>query len=477
MSSSVSQIEYWREPNKPGKKNDANNAKNTSEGGPGAIYLSYDIFMALSILGGALALDHLYLRSPLTFFAKLIVNVLTFGMWWLYDASQAVFNKDVVKVFGLGVPGMGPKGIAAGVLGSDIPDKKHMAFFIYSLALILGGLFGLDSFIVGDKQSGLIRLVCLLTGILAPVALFWWLYNLGNFFFKTKNVTNQYWEYFGAQEPAEHGMTLGEKLVTRFPFLQKIFGPISRVKNAVVSTAEGVVSTAETLAEAAFEDPVGTAKRVIIAPATIAKAKVGEAVTFAEGKVDEAVDAATAAVLAPVTKATEKVENIAGKLKPAVDAALVPVTGAISTAIAPAIAAVDPIKQTLNTGIATAQQGIALGKTVIDTGKTVADKAINVAGQTAQVASKVLTVAPAAMAMANGLTPATAQAALTTLQKGGGASDSNVLPYVLMGTLAIIAVSGLILTYRRSRQNVKPRKDDSPPEPGVLRESNKEKSA
>ena len=121
--------------------------------------------------------------------------------------------------------------------------------------------------------------------------------------------------------------------------------------------------------------------------------------------------------------------------------------------------------------------GIALGKTAIDTGKTVADKAINVAGQTAQVASKVLTVAPAAMAMANGLTPASAQAALTTLQKGGGASDSNVLPYVLMGTLAIIAVSGLILTYRRSRQNVKPRKDDSPPEPGVLRESDKEKSA
>jgi hypothetical protein len=479
MSSSVSQIEYWREPNKPGKKNDANNANNANNataGGPGAIYLSYDIFMALTILGGALALDHLYLRSPLTFLAKLIVNVLTFGTWWLYDASQAVFNKDVVKVFGLGVPGMGPKGIAAGVLGSDIPDKKHMAFFIYALALMFGGLFGLDSFIVGDKQTGLIRLVCLITVILAPIALFWWLFNLGKFFFKTKDVTNLYWEYFGAQEPAEHGMTLGEKLVTRFPFLQKIFGPISRVKNAVVGTAEGVVSTAEAVAYAAFEDPLGTAKRVIIAPAMIAKEKVGEAVTFAEGKLDEAVDLAGDVVLAPVTKATEKVENIAGKfseqLKPAVNAALVPVTGAISTAIAPVIAAVDPLKQTLNTGLATAQtglevaqQGLALGKTAINTGRTVADKTLNVVGQTAQAATKALTLAPAAMAMANGLTPASAQAALSTLQKGGGASDSNVLPYVLMGTLAIIAVSGLILTYRRSRQNVKPRKDDHPPNP------------
>jgi hypothetical protein len=475
MSQTVSQIEYWREVNKPDKNN--SNTKNDKEGGPGAIYLSYDVFMGLSILGGLLALDHLYLRSPLTFLLKLILNVLTLGTWWLYDATQAVFNKDVVKVFGLGVPGLGPKGIAAGVLASDVPDKKHMAFFIYSLALILGGLFGLDSFIVGDKQSGLIRIVCLLTGILAPIALFWWLFNLGNFFFKTKNVTNQYWEYFGAQEPPEHGMTLGEKLVTRFPLLQKIFGPISRVKNAVVGTAEGVVSAAETLAEAAFEDPVGTAKRVIIAP-----------VTTAQQKVDEAVDVATAAALAPITKATEKVENIAGKfseqLKPAVDAALVPVTGAITTAIAPVIAAVDPIKQTLNTGIATAQtglevaqQGLALGKTAINTGKTVADKAINVAGQTAQVASKVLTVAPAAMAMANGLTPASAQAALSTLQKGGGASDSGVLPYVLIGTLAIIAVSGLIITYRRYRQNEQPRNNDTPPEPGVLRESDKKESS
>ena len=151
---------------------------------------------------------------------------------------------------------------------------------------------------------------------------------------------------------------------------------------------------------------------------------------------------------------------------------MVPVTGAISTAIAPVIAAVDPLKQTLNTGLATAQtglevaqQGLVLGKTALNTGSSIADKTLNVVGQTAQAATKALTLAPAAMAMANGLTPASAQAALSTLQKGGGASDSNVLPYVLMGTLAIIAVSGLILTYRRSRQNVKPRKDDSPPNP------------
>ena len=463
MSQTVSQIEYWREVNKPDKNN--SNAKNDTEGGPGAIYLSYDVFMGLSILGGLLALDHLYLRSPLTFLLKLILNVLTLGTWWLYDATQAVFNKDVVKVFGLGVPGLGPKGIAAGVLTSDVPDKKHMAFFIYALALIFGGIFGLDSFIVGDKQSGLIRLVCLITGILTPIAIFWWLFNLGKFFIKTKDVTNQYWEYFGAQEPPEHGMTLGEKLVTRFPFLQKIFGPISRVKNVVVGTAEGVVSTAETLAEAAFEDPVGTAKRVIIAP-----------VTTAQQKVDEAVDVAMAAALAPITKATEKVENIAGKfseqLKPAINAAIAPATVAIEGALQPAIAAVQPLKQTLNSGIAvaqtglsTAQTGLELGKTALNTGREIAGKTLNVAGQTANAATKALTLAPAAAALTSGFTDAAASAALAKLPQSGGGSDSGVLPFVLIGTFAIIAVSGLIITYRRYRQNEQPRKDDSPPSP------------
>lgn len=477
MSSGVSQIEYWREVNKPDKKANSANTKDVKEGGPGAIYLSYDVFLGLSVIGGLLALDHLYLRSPLTFIAKLIVNVLTLGSWWLYDASQAVFNKDVVKVFGLGVPGLGPKGIAAGVLASDIPDKKHMAFFVYALAVIIGGVFGLDSFIVGDKQSGFIRLICLITGILAPVAIFWWLYNLGMFLFKTKDVTNTYWEYFGAPEPAEHGMTLGEKLATKFPFLQKLFGPISRVKNVVVGTAEGVINTAEALGEAALEDPIGTAKRVIVAP-----------VKAAEQKVDQAIDLVSDIAAEPIAIAGQKVEKIVDKfgneLKPAINAAMLPVTGAITTAVQPVVAAAAPFKETLNTGLATAQtglqvaqEGLALGKTALNTGKSVADKTLNVIGQTAEAGTKALTLAPAAMSLASGFTPAAAASALAKLPQQGGGSESSMLPYVLVGTLAIIVVSGLVITYRRYRQNESPRKDDSPPEPRVLRKSDQEKSS
>ena len=214
MSPSVSQIDFWKETNKP-----SSTLPNATEGGQGAAYLSYNVFLALSVLGGFLALDHLYLRSPLTFLAKLILNIFTLGAWWLYDASHAVFNRDVVKIFGLPLPGWGPKGIGAGTMASDVPDKKHMAFFAYGLALIFGGIFGLDSFLVGDKQSGFIRLISLITVIFAPLAIFWWGINLVKFFAKTKDVVEMNWEYFGAPQPAEEKAPLVAQIVSKIPFL------------------------------------------------------------------------------------------------------------------------------------------------------------------------------------------------------------------------------------------------------------------
>ena len=111
MSSGVSQIEYWLGTNKnAGANNQNSNGKDGKEGGDEAVYLSYDVFMALAVIGGFFALDHLYLRSPLTFLAKIVINLLFFGVWWLWDALQAVFNDDVIKVadFGFCKTLMGP---------------------------------------------------------------------------------------------------------------------------------------------------------------------------------------------------------------------------------------------------------------------------------------------------------------------------------------------------------------------------------
>jgi hypothetical protein len=457
MSSSVSQIEYWREVNKPSASSSSAGTANTAKTGdgtapgPGAAFLSYDVFLGLTVLGGFLALDHLYLRSPLTFVAKLIINVLFLGVWWLYDASQAVFNRDAVKVFGLGVPGMGPKGIAAGVLAADQPDKKHMAFFLYGIALMFGGIFGLDSFIVGDKQSGFIRLVCLITGLLAPVAIFWWIMNIFKFLFKTKDVTSLYWEYFGAPPPAEYGLTVGEQLAIKFPFLQKIFGPVK----AVTKSAQKVVSTAQNVAEGLTQNPSATIASALTAPLVA----VGEkAVDIIEG---------------PIQKA---VTNTVTKLTPIV-----------TTALEPVLAAVQPLKATANTALstidtalATVDDGLKLGRNVVESGTQIASKTLNVVDDTAKAATTALTLAPAAAALSSGVTANAVGKALAASQpQSGGAlisSDTGILPYVLIGTIAIIAVSGLIVTYRRSKKNGKPRKDDSPPEPRILRESDKKES-
>lgn len=479
MSSGVSQIEYWRDPAKPKQANETNAATGNGtgaagtgtgasikEGGPGAIYLSYDVFLGLSVIGGLLALDHLYLRSPTTFFAKIIVNILFLGAWWIYDATQAFFNKDVVKVFGLGVPGLGPQGIGAGVLGSDVPDKKHMAFFIYGLAVVLGGIVGLDSFLVGDKQSGLIRLVCLLTGVLAPVAVAWWLYNVMTFTFKTKDVTNLYWEYFGAPEPKEHGMTLGEKIAEKFPFIQKLFGPLTRVKNAVVGTAEGVVSTAEAIGEGVLQDPVGTAKGLAGKAVSLAATPItaiGTVATKAKDLAGEAVETAAGPLLQAKDKALAVAESAIG-----------PAKALAESAAAPVLAAAGPLKNTVDKGLSVTQEGLALGQTVVQSGTTIATEGIKTAGEVAKSVSGLASLITGVPAMASTLTPATAQQALNKMS--GGSTSSGALPYVLVGTVAIIAVSGLILTYRRFRQNGQStEKNDTPPPPvtRVLRESDK----
>ena len=241
-SVSVSQLEYWKEGTPP-----IENDKNTGEG-EGAIYLSYNVFLGLSVLGGFLALDHLYLRSPLTFLAKLAVNFMFFGVWWLYDAMQAIFNRDVVQLYGLPIPFLGPKGIGAGVLVNDVPDKKHMRFFTYAMALLFGGMIGLDSFIVGNNELGFLRLIGLVTLIFAPISIMEWLYKLFKFFTDTKEVTGEYHEYFGAPP----GASLKDKALSKFPFLAALFSPMEWIKNMANTILGPLIEPLKGTAEAAI---------------------------------------------------------------------------------------------------------------------------------------------------------------------------------------------------------------------------------
>lgn len=217
----TSQVQFWIE----GPSSIENIERNT---GKTAQFLSYNVFLGLSILGGYLALDHLYLRSPLTFLAKLIVNVLCFGVWWLYDALNVIFNRDVVRVYGLGVPGLGPKGIGAGVLANDTASSIHMNFFIYAIALLFGGIIGLDSFLVGDKRSGIIRLVSVITVIFMPIALLWWGYNIIRFFISTESVVNEHSEYFGSPFTS-----LASRYAGKFSLIGLLLNPVGTLQYVV----------------------------------------------------------------------------------------------------------------------------------------------------------------------------------------------------------------------------------------------------
>jgi TM2 domain-containing membrane protein YozV len=270
-------------------------------------------------------------------------------------------------------------GIGAGSLAADVPDKKHMAFFAYGLALIFGGIFGLDSFLVGDKQSGFIRLISLITVIFAPIAMFWWGLNLVKFFAKTKDVVEENWEYFGAPQPASEKAPLVAQFISKIPIVNKLFG----------STLAGIV---------------GNKAATILTQAATPAAGVLEGATAA------------------FEQGAKTVDDIA----------------------------------------------LAAGKTANAFGA-----AATAAGEVAKTGTAALGLAGQAATLSEGVT---AQALESALQKGG-AANNDMLSYTLIGTFALLAVSGLVLTYRRLRQNEQPRKDDAPPEPGVLRKPNQEKPA
>ena len=243
MGTTVSNLKFWLE--------ELELFGNKEEKGD-SIYLSYKVFLGLTIVLGFFGLDHLYLRSPLTFLVKFIVNILFFGVWYLYDVSHALFNSDVVKLYGLGVPILGPKGIAAGVLSKEEPSKLHWNFFIYGLCLMLGGVFGLDSFLVGDNQTGAIRAILLISFIGAPIAIGWWVYHLFLFFTDTEGVINNNGDFFGKE-----GGTFKSRLLGMIPkfvlnIIEMFSGPLTGLVQAV---ATPINKTADAAKAAATEIP------------------------------------------------------------------------------------------------------------------------------------------------------------------------------------------------------------------------------
>lgn len=219
--------------------------------------LNYTWYWIFAVFLGFFGLDLLYARAPLGAIAKFIVNIFTLGAWWYYDAIEATFNKKQVQTVGPSFPPYGPLGIAGGQFmgkGTDKEKDKHANFLIYGAIVLFTGLFGGDSFLVGDDLSGYIRIISLLSLIFSPIALIWWGYKLYLYFIRTDQILDQNYEYFGAPKPANAGAICPNVLemftawiidtagvvLEYIPILNK-FAPALRMLAASLRKAYGIV--------------------------------------------------------------------------------------------------------------------------------------------------------------------------------------------------------------------------------------------
>jgi hypothetical protein len=169
--------------------------------------LDYNTFWILTILLGWLAIDQLYLRSPITFLLKLIGNIFLFSIPYIYDVLQVSLNQDKVKLFGSSMPVVGQVGAGAGMFYKDVApldtydEERQWNFMKYAFILFFTGLIGGDSFFLADNVSGLIRLFSTISFIGIPIALVWWLFKLYEFFWKTNDLLDYNWAFFGAPKP------------------------------------------------------------------------------------------------------------------------------------------------------------------------------------------------------------------------------------------------------------------------------------
>jgi hypothetical protein len=133
-----------------------------------------------------------------------------------------------------------------------------MRFFTYAVALIFGGLIGLDSFLVGQTRLGFFRLIATLTFVLLPVSGLDWGYKMYQFFFNTKAVVAENAGYFGANG-ASSPMGFISSLIERMlgPLLQPIkdtiITPVTTSINGIVGAYEKTLDVAKTTIDAGIE--------------------------------------------------------------------------------------------------------------------------------------------------------------------------------------------------------------------------------
>lgn len=106
-------------------------------------------YRLLTVLGGLFGLDHFALGSIETGFAKVLVNPLTLGAWWIFDIVQAFDKEKIGKGFseGLDIPYYGSAGIGknmisvvSGVVAPNPNALFYMNILFLLIAMVISGV-------------------------------------------------------------------------------------------------------------------------------------------------------------------------------------------------------------------------------------------------------------------------------------------------------------------------------------------------
>lgn len=297
---------------------------------------------------GFFGLDHLFLRSPLTAFTKLIVNICTLGLWYFYDILQVTIDKEVVQTSGLSIPLYGAAGIGAGMFteaGAKKPDEGAISpwrFMAYCLLTLLP--FGLDFFVTGDYVGGGLRFMTSAIFVLWPLGFLWGCFNMYRAWINPADVLNR-----GTFRIWPFNMFVD----TYFP-VKGTLAPGSPESQPPVCREKGFVET--------LMEPVNTAVGVVTSTVIEPVHDALENIAAIPLAVSVPLKAAVEQGLAPTVTAGVKVAHITPKAIAAVPQIVSNVQGQIAAKTAAAVAASNPANL-----LAKAGNGILKGGTKSNT--------------------------------------------------------------------------------------------------------------
>ena len=239
----------------------------------GGTQLDLGIYKAVAVIFGFFGLDHVLLRSPRTGLLKFLVNLFTFGFWYMYDIVQSFSDSDTIKQFGLTIPFFGPSGIGAGIFHSDAlpraPKKTPTPLVFLAFASLAWIPFGLSHFIAGDFSGGAAKFFMTFSPLFF-MGFLWTFYSMFNIFTNTPEILTKGTERFFPATlvmqktgpapnimiplPEEPPKSAVAEMISNFSFL---LGPLEKpvleavvgVGEAGISSAEGVKAAANVIAE------------------------------------------------------------------------------------------------------------------------------------------------------------------------------------------------------------------------------------